>query len=137
MQIPARVPGLKLLTIGWVAYGVIWIAPEGVLWQAVLLGGLTTAVLLAYLVQKVAGGRVVAVGWWLGGTAVTGALFGVLTGLLTLFFMALKTGLHAHGPEFTPAEINWVLAQMPLWTAVGLLTGAGLGLVVLGAVDKQ
>lgn len=132
MQIPAKLPGLKLLTIVWAVYGVVWIAPEGVLWQAVLLGGLTTAVLLGYLLQKVAGGRLVAGGWWLGGTAVTGALFGFLTGLLTLFFMALKTGLHAHGPEFTPAEVTWVLAQMPLWTAVGLLSGAGLGMVSLG-----
>ncbi|MBX3055303.1 MAG: hypothetical protein KF770_02425 [Anaerolineae bacterium] len=137
MQIPAKLPGLKWLTIGWAVYGVVWIAPEGVLWQAVLLGGLTTAVLLGYLLQKVVGGRLVAGGWWLGGTAVTGALFGLLTGLLTLFFMALKTGLHAHGPEFSPAEINWVLAQMPLWTAVGLLTGAGLGLVGLGATSKR
>lgn len=136
MQIPAKLPGLKWLTIGWVMYGVVWIAPEGVLWQAVLLGGLTTSVLLAYLAQKVAGGRLVAWGWWLGGTAVTGALFGFLTGLLTLFFMALKTGLHAHGPEFTPSEINWVITQIPLWTAVGLLTGAGLGLVGMGVASR-
>ena len=71
------------------------------------------------------------------GTAVTVALFGFLTALLTLFFMALKTGLHAHGPEFTPSEINWVIARIPLWTAVGLLSGAGLGLVGLSVAGKQ
>ncbi len=137
MQIPAKLPGLKWLTIVWMVYGVVWIAPEGVLWQVVLLGVVTTAVLLAYVVQKVAGGRLVPWGWWLVGTAVTGALFGLLTGLLTLFFMALKTGLHAHGPEFTPSEIDWVLAQIPLWTAVGLLSGAGLGMVWLSVAGKQ
>lgn len=137
MQIPAKLSGLKKLTIIWVIYGVVWIAPEGVLWQVVVLGVLTTAVLLGYLVQKIWGGRVVSSGWWVGGTAVTGALFGLLAGLLTLFFMALKTGLHAHGPEFSPAEINWVIRQLPWWTAVGLFTGAGLGLVGLGAASKQ
>jgi hypothetical protein len=132
MQIPAKLPGLKILTIAWAVYGIVWISPEGVVWQAVVLAGLTTAVLLGHLAQKVVGGRLVDRGWWLVGTAVTGALFGLLTGWLTLFFMALKTGLHAHGPEFTPTEINWVVAQIPLWTAVGLLGGAGLGLVGMG-----
>jgi hypothetical protein len=46
--------------------------------------------------------------------------------------MAVKTGLHAHGPEFTPAEINWVLQQTPIWTAAGLLAGLGLGQIVKG-----
>ncbi|MCL4266654.1 MAG: hypothetical protein KJ069_25895 [Anaerolineae bacterium] len=137
MQIPAKLPGLKKLVILWAVYGVVWIAPEGVLWQTALLAGLTTAVLLGYLVQKIFSGRVLSSGWWVGGTAVTGALFGLLAGLLTLFFMALKTGLHAHGPEFSPAEINWVIRQLPWWTAVGLFTGAGLGLVGLGAASKQ
>jgi NhaP-type Na+/H+ or K+/H+ antiporter len=49
--------------------------------------------------------------------------------LLTLVFMAIKTGLHAHGPEFTLQEIQWVSQQTPLWAAVGLLIGLGLGML--------
>jgi hypothetical protein len=132
MQIPERVPGLKWLTAAWGVYGVVWIALEGVLWQTVLLAVGTTAVTLLSLIQKYLAGRTWSLGWWLAGTAVAGLTFGLFSGLLTLFFMALKTGLHAHGPEFTPAEIAWVLGQLRLWTAVGLLAGLGLGLLTWG-----
>jgi hypothetical protein len=72
-------------------------------------------------------------GWqWWGATAVTGLLFGLGSSLLTLVLMAVKTGLHAHGPEFTPNEINWILQQVPLWSAAGLLAGLGLGQLVKG-----
>jgi len=132
MQIPAKLPGLKMLTAVWAVYGVVWMALEGNLWRVVLMAGLTTAVLLATLGQKVLAGRLVPVGWWVVITAVTGLGFGLFSALLTLFFMALKTGLHGHGPEFSLLEIHWVLAQIPLWTAVGCLAGAGLGLVSAG-----
>lgn len=132
MHIPAKLPGLRKLTAVWAVYGMVWMVWEGKLWPVVLMGGLTTAVLLGYLGQKVMAARSVSVGWWVVTTAVTGACFGFFSGILALFFMALKTGLHGHGPEFTPAEINWVLAQIPLWTAVGCLAGAGLGLLSVG-----
>ena len=53
-------------------------------------------------------------------------------GLLTLLIMAVKTGLHGHGPEFSPAEISWVIDQIPLWSLVGLLAGLGVGIVAIG-----
>lgn len=76
-----------------------------------------------------------AVGAWLGVlvTAVSGGLFGVGSALLTFVFMAVKTGLHAHGPEFTQAEIVWVWDVAPLWTAVWLLVGLGIGLIWAGS----
>jgi hypothetical protein len=132
MQIPERVPGLKWLMVAWGGYGAVWIALEGVLWQTVLLAVGATAVTLLSLTQKYLSGRKLSLGWWLGGTAVAGLTFGLLSGLLTLFFMALKTGLHAHGPEFTPEEIAWVVGQLWLWTAVGSLVGLGLGSLTWG-----
>jgi hypothetical protein len=66
-----------------------------------------------------------------GATAVTGFLFGLGCGLMTLLLMVLKTGLHGHGPEFSPAEINWVWGQIPLWGLVGLLGGLGLGMITV------
>lgn len=137
IKIPERVPGLKWLTVVWGVYGVLWIAPEGVLWQALLLGVGTTAVLILHLGQKYLGGRALAVGPWLGMTAVSGLCLGAGSGLLTLFFMAMKTGLHAHGPEFSLEEINWVMGRTPLWALVGLLSGLGLGLLAWGAGASQ
>jgi hypothetical protein len=44
--------------------------------------------------------------------------------------MAVKTGLHAHGPEFSPSQIAWVMGQVPWWTSAGLLAGVGLAMIV-------
>ena len=132
MQIPHKLPGLKWLTAVVGVYGVIWIGLEGGLWRSVLLAVGVTAVSLLYLLQKYLGGRNLSAGKWLGVTAVSGLLFGLGSGLLTLLLMAVKTGLHGHGPEFSLAELEWVARQIPLWTAAGLLAGLGLGMI--GAV---
>jgi hypothetical protein len=132
MQIPHKLPGLKWLTAVVGIYGVIWIGLEGELWRSVLLAVGVTAVSLLYLLQKYLGGRILPAGQWLGMTAVSGLLFGLGSGLLTLLFMVVKTGLHGHGPEFSLAEIEWVINQIPLWTAVGLLIGLGIGMIGAG-----
>lgn len=137
MQIPEKFPGLKWLTILCGVYSAIWIALEGVLWREVSLAILLTAVLLLHIAQKWFGGRVVSVWMWLVGTAMFGFCWGLGSSMMTLLLMVLKTGLHAHGPEFTPAEIGWVLAQIPLWTAVGLLFGVGIGLIIWGVSREQ
>ena len=132
MQIPRKIPGLKPVLVLFAVYTAVWIALEGELWRVVVMGVGSTAVSLGYGWQKWLGGRLVD-GWkWWGVTAVTGLLFGVGSGLLSLVFMAVKTGLHAHGPEFTPAEINWVLQQIPTWAVAGLLAGLGLALLTKG-----
>ena len=129
MDVPNKLPGLKTVLILLAVYTAVWITLEGQLWQVIVMGVGSTAVSLGYGWQKWLGGRVVKgwQWWWL--SAVTGLLFGLGSGLLSLIFMAVKTGLHAHGPEFTPAEINWVLQQTPTWTAAGLLAGLGWGLL--------
>lgn len=132
MQIPDQLPGLKWLTIGWGLYSVVWITLEGSVPGVVLIGGWSTAVILGRAGQRWLAGRQVSRAGWLVMTAVAGLLFGIGCGVLTLLGMVIKTGLHAHGPEFSPAQIEWVWAQLPLWTAVGLLTGLGVGLVSLG-----
>ena len=130
MQIPRKLPLLRWLTVLMGVYSAVWIALEGGLWRVVVMGAGWTAVAIGYLLQKYLGGRAVN-GWrWMGGTAVTGFLVGAGSGLLTLIFMAVKTGLHAHGPEFTPDEIMWVVRQTPIWAAAGLLAGLGLGLLM-------
>jgi hypothetical protein len=63
--------------------------------------------------------------------ALWGLALGAGTVLTTLFLMAVKTGLHAHGPEFSAADINNVWQQLALWSLVGLLGGLGLGLLLI------
>jgi NhaP-type Na+/H+ or K+/H+ antiporter len=93
------------------------------------MGVSTTAVSLAYVTQHFLGGREFSVKQWVGITAVLGLLFGLGSGLLTLLFMVVKTGLHAHGPEFTPPEVTWIIQQTVWWMVVGLLAGLGLGMI--------
>lgn len=130
MRLPASIPGLKVATILWGLYGAVWISLEGDLQRVGLLGVWTTAVSLGHLLQKYGGERPLSLRKWLAVTAVSGLLLGLGSGLLTLAFMALKTGLHAHGPEFTAAEITWVVGQLPLWSVAGVSGGAGLGLLI-------
>ena len=130
-QIPKELPGLKWATALLGVYAVIWMPVEGNLPLTVLLAGWAAAVMAGYLVQRQVGGRQLS-GWqWVGLTALSGLLLGFSAGILTLTFMALKTGIHDHGPEFSRAEIDWVIARIPSWTAAGLLAGAGLGLLTM------
>jgi hypothetical protein len=129
VDFPAKMSGLKQITAVYALFAFVWIALEGSLAGVVLMGVGTTAVSLAYLSQRFLGGRYFSAKQWWGMTAVLGLLFGLGSGLLTLLFMAVKTGLHTHGPEFTLPEVAWIIQQIPLWTAVGLLAGLSLGLL--------
>ena len=130
IQVGKQLWGLRGLTAVYLLYALIWIPLEGNLRRAVAMGVVTTAVLLMHGWQRYGAERVLSWGWWLGKTAVLGLLFGAGSSLLTLAAMAVKTGLHAHGPEFTPVEIIWVWQQLPLWATAGLLAGLGAGLVI-------
>ena len=132
MQVFERIRVLRPLTILWAVYGLVWIVLEGAMWSVVVMGVLTTSVSILHIIQKQLSGKQVSKGKFLLITAVSGLCFGLGCGLLTLFFMAVKTGLHAHGPEFSQAELEWVLHQIPLWTLAGLLLGLGSGLVLVG-----
>ncbi|MEM7116510.1 MAG: hypothetical protein AAF614_29010 [Chloroflexota bacterium] len=127
---------VKWLTVVWAVYAIVWISLEGMLWQVVMLGWGTTAVLLLHFFQRYLAERSFVLLAWLGITAVLGLIWGSSSVLFTLLSMAVKTGLHAHGPEFTPAEIEWVLGQALLWSLVGLLCGVGLGLLVAAQAKR-
>jgi hypothetical protein len=58
---------------------------------------------------------------------------GIMAGLavtpLTVLLIFFKNGLHSHGvPDFTPAQILFILQGTPFWAAAGLLTGLGSGM---------
>ncbi|MBK9050843.1 MAG: hypothetical protein IPL78_07995 [Chloroflexi bacterium] len=132
MQLPDKLPGLRLLTVLLAGYFALWISLEGDLTQTVILAVGSCVLAAAHLIQRWGRGRVLAGWFWLIGMTLTGLLVGVSTIFATLAFMAVKTGLHAHGPEFTPSEIAWVWNQLPLWTIIGTLTSLGLASLILG-----
>ena len=132
MVFPQKIPGFKLLLMVWGIYTAVWISWEGALIRVAIMGTATMILLLGYGWQQWLGGKMVGRAVGLGVTAVSGSLLGAGSNLLTFVFMAVKTGLHAHGPEFTRAEIAWVWGMLPLWTAVGLLMGLGAGLIWAG-----
>jgi hypothetical protein len=130
MRIPEQIPGLK--PAAWLlgVYTVIWISLEGVLWRSLLLGVAVTLLCLAYVTQRRLGGHTISLAKSIVAAGLWGAVAGLCSGLLTLLFMSLKTGLHAHGPEFTVQEIGWVLRQIPWWGLAGLSLGLGLALLI-------
>lgn len=132
MTFPKKVPGLKWLTVITAFYGVVWIGLEGNLGRVIVLGTAAAVILVGYLMPRFLGGRTLSITGWLAVIGGGGLLAGLGSGLLTFFFMALKTGLHGHGPEFRPAEIEAVLSMIPLWGTAGLLAGLGVGVLVWG-----
>ena len=129
MTLPPQIPGLKAATILTAVYAIIWISLEGNLVREIVMGVGVTAVFLLHTLQKWLGGQTVSLKEWLQITAMFGFFGGFAGAPLTYVAMVLKTGLHAHGAEFTRAEFEWVIHQMPLWTIVGLLIGLALGML--------
>ncbi|HET6445381.1 MAG TPA: hypothetical protein VFI27_12465 [candidate division Zixibacteria bacterium] len=121
--------GVRLLAVITGAYIVFWIAAEGELYRAVIMAFLVTALTIGLLTERYLGGRSFTVRKWIFSLAGMGAIAGVSIALLTLVFMAVKTGLHGHGPEFTRDQLEWVLMQIPIWGVAGLIGGLGLGLI--------
>ena len=127
-----RVPGVRLIIILLGVFFVLWMPFEGDLRLVVGLGVWTALTVTALAARRLLTGR------WLRAWQFTlvafglGTILGFTAPLFTLLFMALKTGLHGHGPEFTLAEIRWVQRQLLLWFSVGGLLGLGSGLIYLG-----
>ena len=51
--------------------------------------------------------------------------------------MAVKTGLHAHGPEYSAAQMAAVVGQWPFWVGAGVLAGMGLGMLALALTGDR
>jgi hypothetical protein len=136
MQIPDRVPGLKWLVIFWAVTAVVWSVLEGDFGRVRFFAFLTTLTGLGYLFQRLMAGKAFSVVGGLLTMALWGLALGMGTALITFFLMILKTGLHAHGPEFSMVEIMAVWGQIPLWSLVGVLIGLGLGFLLIAKTGK-
>jgi hypothetical protein len=112
-------------------FTVVWMVSEGdllcdvVLAASLLLVGLMAIARRWPWIRALSPGKTVALG------AVGGLGYGMGLVLLSLFLMAVKTGLHAHGPEYTVYELVWVWNQLPLWAVAGSLVGLGIGLLAV------
>lgn len=131
MKIPAKIPGLRWSTAIVGLYGLVWLSLEGALWQVLLLALGLCLLAILYLMQRLLGGRRVSGRHWLTFCAGFGGAAGLGCALLALGLMAIKTGLHGHGPEFAPTEIEWLVGQIPLWAISGAAAGLGLGMLGL------
>ncbi len=129
MFIPEKIPGLMLLKGLAGVLAAIWMVLEGAWWLTIGLGVGGTAVILLHLLQKKLAQKAIPRPKWIALSTSLGLLLGLGSPIAILLLMTLKTGLHAHGPEYTPAQINWIITQIPLWTISGLTAGFGLGLL--------
>ena len=132
MIFPTKVPGLRWLTILTAVYGIIWMSFEGDLRLVTMMGTAVSLTVNGYLMQRFLGGWPLQFAGWLVVMGTVGLLVGFGSSLLTLVFMAIKTGLHGHGPEFQPPEIEQIVGLIPLWGAAGLVAGLGMGVLIWG-----
>ena len=137
MHVPEHQRELRWITILWVISALVWLSFEGELSGTVILGIFSSALFLAQGGQKLLAGRRFSPGIWLLLAAVIGLFWGILAVLFSLLLMVVKTGVHAHGPEFTTNEITWIGEQLPIWAFAGLLAGLGLGLITLTLTSRR
>jgi hypothetical protein len=131
MRIPPTIPGLRAFTVLVALYAVAWISFEGALGRLLLLAAGISLLVAGHAVRRFLGGRTLSRRKWLLFSAGMGFLLALATGLLALLLAAVKTGLHAHGPEFSAEQLDWLLSRIPLWSVAGALAGLGLGLLAV------
>jgi hypothetical protein len=127
---------MRAATLLWGLYALVWLALEGNLTRDWLLAGWGLALPALWAARRwggrsVSGGRAAALG------ATVGLAWGAALGPAVLLLMATKTGLHAHGPEYSAAQIAAVIGQWPFWIGAGLLAGAGVGLLALALTSDR
>lgn len=132
MLIPERLPGLKITLLALVMFGALWISLEGDLRWSAIIAVLTIVSSSGYVIQRWFGGKTLTRAQVIGLFAAMGIAAGLIFTPLTLFFMAFKTGLHGHGPEFGRAEFGWILERAFLWPVVGLMAAVGILLLLIG-----
>lgn len=124
-----RLRFLAMLVLGFAI--VFWLGREDdsvrpVIAHALPAAGLATWLLTEAVQQRLQPAGVARSVLWAG----LGAFGGVLAALIAWLLMAIKTSLHAHiYPDYTIADLLFVLRQLPLWVAAGGLAGLGVSLM--------
>lgn len=131
MTFPKRIYGFRWLLILWAVITFVWLSREdsdvlGVVtlsvWGAVLICG-------SWIINRIAG-KSVSPSIALLSTAITGAIMGISTSLLTAFLMLFKNVRHAHiFPDYPFELIGAMLQRAPVWGLAGALFGIAIGLL--------
>lgn len=132
MKIPHRVPHLWLAVLLWGLYALLWTRLEASLARDGLLAGWGLALLGVWLVARAFGGRALGAGQVAALGAAVGLAWGAALGPAVLLLMAVKTGLHGHGAEYSAAQVAAVVGQSVWWVGAGVVGGVGLALLALG-----
>jgi len=132
MTFPRQIPYLRLLVLLWGAYAAVWLALEGAPGRELLPAAWTVRLAALAGTARAVGERRLSAGQVVALTGVVGLVAGAAVVPATLVAMALKTGLHAHGPEYTAAQLAAMWAQWSLWLVAGGVAGVGLGLLLVG-----
>jgi multisubunit Na+/H+ antiporter MnhE subunit len=132
MVYPRIVPGLKIATAVVALLAVMWISLEGDIRWSLLMASMVLVISVGYFVQRFLGGKKFTLLQGLIIAATIGLGAGLIIAPLVVTFMAIKTGLHGHGPEFTLEEIKWAFDWVLLWAFVGSTTALGLVLLYIG-----
>jgi hypothetical protein len=129
---------LRFAWIGWALLAFLWIqvedqSPQG----AVILAGLCMAVAAVQAGHRAAAAALRQRLGPVKSSFLVGVAAGLAVAPFALLLMTTKSGLHAHtAPEYTSDQMVWVLLRMPIWTAVGGLTGLAIGLISLARREK-
>ncbi len=110
---------MKTAAIIWMVLFLFWLPIEDTtIWASAALAlGLTIGLAFRFALNRSAPS-------W-PNTFATGALLGGSLPLLTIFLMAFKSGLHAHGfADFTLRQFLVVLYSIPFTILIGLLIAA-------------
>lgn len=137
MVIPRRIPGLKIAVVALFLFGVLWISLEGDLRLSALIALMSVVAAVGFMIQRVFGGKTLNRFQAVGVFAAAGLAAGLIFTPLTLIYMALKTGLHGHGPEFSQSEILWIVDRALLWALTGLMAALGFLLLLMGAGQRK
>ncbi len=137
MLFPKQILHFRLLVLLWGAYAAVWLALEGAPGRELLLAAGGLALVAVAGAARVCGGRRLPAGQVVGLAGAVGLVAGAAVVPAALAAMAFKTGLHAHGAQYTTAQIAGLWAQWPLWLVAGGMAGLGLGLVGLGRAARH
>lgn len=127
LTIPRHHPYMVFVVFGVFMLTLLWLGVEDTtLLPPVLLAvGLTLSVGVRVLAYQ-RGGQHYSRGKALMDGLLLGALGGLITTMLTIVLMFLKTAMHSHAyPDYPPQVMFAVLMRAPAWSAAGALIALG------------
>lgn len=129
---PRSKRGARLINTVYFLLLLVWMPIEGNLLMVTIFGGATALWLTFHLISYLTRWQTAIASFNLLIWGGIGLINGLMLPPIILMLMGLKTGLHAHGPEFTPVEIAYILSRFVPWGGLGLLGGLGWGMMRQG-----